>query len=363
MSTAATISHEAASQRQHTRMKVAAQAIIDGKVYATSDWSVGGVCIKDYELPVAIGDVLLPQMRFNFDGFDMTIDVELVVRHINSEQNIVGGAFSQMSWQQLSLLHFVRDAYLSGEIVDAGDILHVIQRDNSARIRTTAMPEAEKTPRRALFDILKKNVGLLMFVIAAVLLTGYVLVNLYTRTFVVAAEGAVTSPFGTVLRAPTSATVTSFAVKPGDKVEPNQILASMERIDGSVLNVVANCRCVVGERLAQLGAPLSRAAPIISLAPIRGNVQTTLVVRLKDLRKVSVGDKVAINFFNDDSEAFGRVKSILLPGLTDPETLERTGLKVPDLAGSVVVEFDEGVGPARLGQPVSGRIRTLRIGL
>ncbi|AUW57640.1 hypothetical protein C1T17_05515 [Sphingobium sp. SCG-1] len=363
MSTAATISHEAASQRQHTRMKVAAQAIIDGKVYQTSDWSVGGVCIKDYEHNVSIGDILLPQMRFNFDGFDMTIDVELAVRHINDQQNIIGGAFSQMSWQQLSLLHFVRDAYLSGEIIDAGDILHVLQRDNSARVRTTSMPEAEKTPRRAVFEALRKNFGLLLFVVAAVLLSAYVLVNLYTRTFVVAAEGAVTSPFGTVLRAPTSATVTSFAVKPGDRVEPNQILASMERVDGSVLNVVANCRCVVGERLAQLGAPLSRAAPIISLAPVRGKVETTLVVRLKELRKVSVGDKVAINFFNDDSEAFGRVKSILLPGLTDPETLERTGLKVPDLAGSVVVEFDQEVGPGRLGQPVSGRIRTLRIGL
>jgi hypothetical protein len=137
----------------------------------------------------------------------------------------------------------------------------------------------------------------------------------------------------------------------------------MERVDGSVLNVVANCRCVVGERLAQLGAPLSRAAPILSLAPVRGNIQTTLVVRLKDLRKVSVGDRVAINFFNDDSEAMGRVKSILLPGLTDPETLERTGLRVPDLAGSVVVDFDNPVDAGRLGQPVSGRVRTLRLGL
>lgn len=361
MSTAATISHEAASQRQHTRMKVAAQAMINGEVYPTADWSVGGLSIKDYNHDIAIGDILLPQIRFNFDGFDMTVDAELAVRHISADKTIVGGAFSQMSWQQLSLLHFIRDAYLSGEVVDAGDILHVLQRDNSARVRTSAMPEAEQSPRRAMFDVLRRNFGLLLFVVAAVLLTGYVLVNLYTRTFVVAAEGAVTSPYGTVLRAPSSATVTSFGVKSGDKVEPNQILASMERIDGSVLNVVSNCRCIVGERLAQLGAPLSRAAPIISLAPLRGKAEATLVVRLKDLRKVSVGDRVAINFFSDDTEAMGRVKSILLPGLTDPETLERTGLRVPDLAGSVVVEFDRPVDTGRLGQPVSGRVRTLRL--
>ncbi|CAH0349333.1 MAG: hypothetical protein V4533_10660 [Pseudomonadota bacterium] len=363
MSTAATISHEAASQRQHTRMKVAAEAIIDGKVYPTFDWSVGGVCIKDYDESIAVGDILLPQIRFNFDGFDMTIDVELAVRHISADGKTIGGAFSQMSWQQLSLLHYVRDAYLSGEVVDAGDMLHVIQRDNSARVRSSSVPEEEKTPRRALFDALSKNFGLLLFVVAAATLCAYVAVNLYTRTFVVAAEGAVTSPSGTVLRSPSSATVTSFAVKPGDKVEPNQILASMERIDGSILNVVSNCRCVVGERLAQLGTPLSRAAPIISLAPLRGKVESTLVVRLKDLRKVSVGDRVAINFFNDDTEAMGRVKSILLPGLTDPETLERTGLRVPDLAGSVVVAFDTPINAARIGQPVSGRVRTLRFGL
>lgn len=361
MTTHVRISHEAASQRQHLRLNLPIVATIDGEEYPVENWSVGGLRLTDFHRPVSNGEVLTAALRFAFEGFDMNFEATVEVRHQDLGAGTVGVAFSEMSPQRFSVLRFVIDAYLSGEIVDAGDILQVMQRDNSARTRAAAMPEDRTSGLRAFLRGLRRNVGLALIGIVTLILAGYIIVNLYTRTFVVSGDGAIVSPQGAVLRAPNAGVLVAVAAQPGERVEPGSLLVTLERPDGSVLNLTSKCQCVIGERLAQLGENISKSAPLLSMAPVGAATRATLVVRLKDIRKVEVGDRVAVNFFNDDSEVMGRVEQVSLPGLTDPTSLERTGLNVPDLAGTVTVKFDRDVGVGRIGQPVSGRVRLYRL--
>jgi len=357
MGTEVKITHEAASQRQHLRLSLPIVATIDGVDYQVDNWSVGGLRVQGYFKPVEIGQVIPVSLRFAFEGFDMNFDTSLTVKHLDPSAGTFGAAFDEITPQRQSVLRYVIDAYLSCEVVDAVDVLQVIQLDNSARARAMQMPQQEMSKGKAFFWALRRNLGLTIIGLVALVLLGYIAVNLYTRTFIVSGDGAIVSPQGGVLRAPSSGVLVAFAVRPGDRVEPGAVLASLERPDGTVANLTSGCLCVVGERLAQLGENLSKAAPILSLAPVGAATRATLVVRLKDIRKVETGDRVAVSFFNDSSVAMGRVESVSLPGLTDPTTLERTGLQVPDLAGTVTVRFDKPIDVSRIGQPVSGRIR------
>jgi len=361
MATQLSITHEAASQRQHLRLRLPIAATIDGQDYPVGDWSVGGLRVSEFHHDVVVGQVFPVSLRFAFEGFDMTFDADAEVRHHDPLAGVIGLCFAEMTPQRLAILHYVIDAYLSGEVVSAGDVLQVVHRDNSARMRAAALPEQQRSRGQALLDAIKRNVGLALIACAGIALAIYIVANLYTRTFIVSGDGAIVSPQGQIVRAPGAGVLVGFQVRPGDLVEPGAVLATLERVDGRVTNLTSGCLCVVGERLAQLGENLAKAAPVISLAPLGGTTRATLVVRLKDIRKVEIGDPVAINFFNDTTTAMGRVERVDLPGFTDPTKLQRTGLQVPELAGTVTVRFNREVPVARIGQPVSGRIRLYQL--
>ena len=361
MNKEARIVHEAASQRQHIRLKAPILADIDGQIYEIEDWSVGGVRIKGFDRETSEGATFPVTLHFPFNGFEMSIDATVSVRHHDASRQIVGASFVEMTPQRLSLLRYVIDAYLSGELVNAGDILQVVERDNSARARASVMPEVQRSRGSAILFAMRRNFGLALALVAALILALYIAFNLYTRTFTVSGDGAITSPQGTVLRATGAGSVIGFAARPGQRVQPGTLLATLQKPTGGVINITSKCDCIVGEHLADLGEPLAKSAPILSMAPTNGTTRATLVVRLKEIRKVSVGDRVAVTFFNDNKVAKGVVDRINLPGLTDPTTLQQNGLKVPELAGSVSVRFDDEIGVKRIGQPVSGRVRLYRI--
>lgn len=357
----AKIVHEAASQRQHLRLKTPVMGEVAGKMCRIDNWSVGGIGLNDFDGDAQLENRLPVTLHFPFEGFDMKFDSAILVKHVDADERILGGAFEDMSPQRLSLLRYLIDSYLTGETVDAGDVLQIVSRDNTARARKANDP-AEKTSRlRSALIALRRNLGLLILSLATIALIAYVGFNLYARTFTVSGDGAITSPQAVILRAPSSGVVVGFAVQPGNRVQAGTLLASLQLPDGSVLNVNSDCDCIVGEYLTDIGAPLSKSAAMLSMVPTSGSTRGTLIVRLVEIRKVKVGDRVAVTFFDDDRVAMGNVESVNLPGLTDPTTLKQSGLKVPELAGSVTVRFDDPINARRIGQPISGRIRLYNI--
>lgn len=359
----AKIVHEAASQRQHLRLKTPVMGEVAGKMCRIDNWSVGGIGLNDFEDEAQPGDRLPVTLHFPFEGFDMRFDNAITVKHIDREAGMLGGAFEDMSPQRLSLLRYVIDSYLTGETVDAGDVLQIVSRDNTARARKNSEATDKVSRFRTVLVSLRRNVGLLILLIATLALAAYVAFNLYARTFTVAGDGAITSPQAVVLRMPGSGIIAGFSATPGARVQPGTLLASVQTADGMVQNIVSDCDCIIGEYLADIGAPLNKAAPVMSMIPATGSTRATLIVRLQEIRKVKEGDRVAVSFFNDDSVAMGSVESVDLPGLTDPTTLKQAGLRVPELAGSVTVRFDDPIAASRIGQPVSGRIRLYRLEL
>ena len=62
-------------------------------------------------------------LLFPFDGFELSLPVDLEVRYINAEGGRIGCRFANLTKRHISSLQFLVGAYVSGEVVNAGDVI------------------------------------------------------------------------------------------------------------------------------------------------------------------------------------------------------------------------------------------------
>ena len=86
------------------------------------------------------------KLIFMFEDFDMTMRFDPRMVYADQDHGRFGCAFLGLSQQQMEVFRYLVDAYLSGEVVSAGDILQLRARDNTAsaacRRATTLMARA-----------------------------------------------------------------------------------------------------------------------------------------------------------------------------------------------------------------------------
>ncbi|MBW8881371.1 MAG: PilZ domain-containing protein, partial [Asticcacaulis sp.] len=245
----AKIVHEASSQRQYIRVRVPISVRIGDDVYQASDWSVAGVSVANMKVLPAIGQIVPLSLLFRFENFSFELDITGEVRRVNSDQS-VGFAFADLDAEKLSLLQYLIGAQLSGEVVQVGDVLAIMKRENFTGARLK--PKGDGGGRNV-GSVLQRLVLLCLLWAIGLGLTGYIAYSGYSRAFFIHADGVLASPDAKMLRAPKAGTVLSVDGKPGQRVQPNQALASLEAIDGSVTNVAGGCDCIMGEALAAPG--------------------------------------------------------------------------------------------------------------
>ncbi len=135
----AQIVHETEVHRQHVRLKIPIQVEVDGVRYQVDDWSVGGFGVESVITSRQAGERFPVKLIFPFEEFDMTMRFDARVVYADQEHGRFGCAFLGLSKQQTDVFRYLVDAYLSGEVVSAGDILQVRARDNTAEARLQAV--------------------------------------------------------------------------------------------------------------------------------------------------------------------------------------------------------------------------------
>ena len=133
------IVHESEVHRQHVRLKIPIQAEVDGIRYQVDDWSIGGFGVESVMTSRQPGERFPVKLIFMFEEFDMTMRFDARMVYADQDHGRFGCAFLGVSQQQMEVFRYLVDAYLSGEVVSAGDILQVRGRDSSAPARLQAI--------------------------------------------------------------------------------------------------------------------------------------------------------------------------------------------------------------------------------
>ena len=303
------IVHETEVHRQHVRLKIPVQVELDGVRYQVDDWSVGGFGVESVLTSRRAGDRLVVRMIFPFEEFDMAMRLDARMVYVDQDHGRFGCAFVGLSREQVAVFRYLVDAYLSGEVVSAGDILQIRARDTAARARP--QPDLSGLEPESWSDRSRRYVlyGLLGF--AGLALAGLVALGIHGRFFQVEARSAVIEATLREVRAPATGRFLSL-LEPGMPVEAGGMLGTIRGVEGSIVPLESPCDCIVLDQLALSGQTYQAGDPLLALV----NEDEPLLVRAQVPVEVV-----------EDLEVGGRVE-IHVPGIPEPRSGEIVRINV-----------------------------------
>lgn len=298
------IVHEADAQRQHVRLQLPVGIIINDVTYSACDWSTGGVCVK---LEGEEGKKLFQTMKqgqsfkavldFGFEGFALTLPVDMEIRYIDDRQQRVGCRFTNMSRRNISMLQYLVSAYVSGEIIQIGDLIDVAGRNNFTTARKIPSAADGATPWQRMRYRLSKASRTLLVIGGFGLVAMYFVTSLYERVYVVKPASAVVASEAYAVEAPSSGKV---FLKEGlaidDKIKSGELLYTLNTSSGNSVAVDSPCDCVVKQIYVDNNGMTSKGKPVLRLVPQESTPFVRAYVPYDKALMVKEGSKATLHF-------------------------------------------------------------------
>ena len=319
--------------------------VIDGTAHEVSRLAEDGAVIVDYDREAEPGQMLSSVLAVALDGFDLTVPALWeVIANVRDRRQLWLRLAPVNEASHQATITTVLEAIRSGEVLRTQDILGMARADEAAY-------EAEAAPEPAHGGI-KRRLSAILFVLLAIVLVGFIVANLAARAFFVHADGAIVSPQLVVVQAPEEAELMSVAVLPGARVAPGALLASLRTVSGQVLKVTSPCDCIVSGQVASAPLLLRRGQPVVKLIPAAGVDNAVLTIALADLRRVQVGDRATVRYY-DSPEHLGAT----IVRVNPPRMYSGVDAQPSRFAGTVELKFDHKIPPARVGEAVTASVR------
>jgi mannuronan synthase len=316
------IVHESEVHRQHVRLKIPIQAEVDGIRYQVDDWSVGGFGVESVMTSRQAGERFPVKLIFMFEEFDMTMRFDARMVYADHDHGRFGCAFLGVSQQQMEVFRYLVDAYLSGEVVSAGDILQVRAGDNTAPARLQALydPYGKDQPWTAR---LRRYGTTAAFGLAGLVLVALVALGIKNQFFTVVSANAVVEAPTVPIRAPIVGRFVA-ALQTGQAVPPGSVLGMVRGLDGTTVTLESPCDCVVLEVPGLNGQHYQAGEPLVVLVEADRPLLVRAQLPLEKVMGLEVGDRAEIEVPGEHEVRDGQIERIdLRPGraaLRNPDT-------------------------------------------
>jgi alginate biosynthesis protein Alg44 len=308
------IVHESEVHRQHVRLKIPIQVEIDGVRYQVDDWSIGGFGVESVMTSRQAGERFPVRLIFQFEEFDLTMRFEARMVYADQDHGRFGCAFLGLSQEQAGVFRYLVDAYLSGEVVSAGDILQLRGRDSTAQARLQAIyhPLIVDEDR---IGRLKRYGALASFGLAGLALVLLIGFSIKDRYFTVTSTDAVITAATVPIRAPIVGRFVS-GLKTGDRVPADALLGMIQGFDGTLVSLESPCDCVVLEQVGLNGQHYQIGEPLVILIEADRPLLIRAELPLEEVEELEIGDRAEIRLPGRDELLYGQIERIdLRPGL------------------------------------------------
>jgi alginate biosynthesis protein Alg44 len=295
---------------------------------AVVDISVGGLGLRTGSLDVKPGRVLDLTLVFPFSGYELTLPINAEVRYIAEDHSRIGLRFVDVSPRQHNLLRFVLDAYLAGEVVDAGDILDVVSRRNEGKSREVPQRPEPQGLVAKLTHHGRSVAGYVGIGAATLLLLGFIGMGIFERMYLVPAQSALITADLVTVPAPSNGQLTFVAAK--NEVKAGEPLLTIQAPQGNSVVIDSPCNCIVQTRYSRASNFVREGAPVLTLrektsAPyITASVPhdqvlkfyrgASAIIEYADGQRVKEAQIEQLPSFVDETAASGRFYVKLSPG-------------------------------------------------
>lgn len=355
--------HESEAQRQHARVK------LPGRLrYSNSqrervdvrllDVSAGGFSFASERTAHKVGDFHRGQLQFQLESMVLGLDMEFQVNSVNPEQGRVGCQFHSLGPRETAALRHLISAHLAGELVNVGEVLHILQRENFTkarkagagsgmgwfgRLRAVSFSAAIFLVGLAAFGYIGKSIYGLYFVTHA----QSAQVSLPALQVTMPREGSVQSlvqPDGIVEKGAPIATFTTSMLEMlkghlgEEQLEPSQIEKLFAREMQGTLT--SPCNCKVARQLVADGQFAGKGEVIFELVP--QDTQATVMASFpyRNLAQARPGTQVTFWLAGEDEPRSGKIVS---------SSLHQGGLSA-DIRAQI--QPDQPLPSSYAGQPV-----------
>jgi len=302
------IVHETEVHRQHVRLKIPIVVEIDGSRFTVDDWSMGGFGIQAEMSSRQPGENFAARLIFPFEDFEVSLRLDCQMVYILEDNSRFGCRFTSMSRGQLSMFRYLIDAYLSGEVVSGGDILHIAGRENTAEARAQPLSFTPFAEEETMGRKVRRIAGFALLAVVGLLLVTAVALGLQDRFFTVRAESAVIHAPTVRLRAPIAG-----ALRPVDApslLEPGTVFARLDGTEGQSMTIESPCACIVDGWSAPAGGFVQQGEPIARLVSADSPLLVRAKVAFEDALEMSQGDRATVVIPGRPESVEGQVQSI-----------------------------------------------------
>lgn len=334
------ITHEAEVQRQHPRYRLPVKCIHNGIQLAVVDVSVGGIGLRTGSLDAKPGNVLDLTLAFPFSGYELTLPINAEVRYVAEEHSRIGLRFVDVSPRQHNLLRFILDAYLSGEVVEAGDVLDVVSRRNEGKTREVPPQPQPQGFVANLAHHGRSVAGYVGIGGATLLLLGFLGASLFERLYLIPAQSAQITADLVTVPAPSNGQLTFIAA--GNEVRAGEPLLTIQGTQGNSIVIDSPCTCVVQARYSRTANFVREGMPVLTLREKASTPYITASIPPDQVLRFYKGASAIIEYADGT-----RVKESNIERLPSFEELSA--------AGRFIVKLAPGreLGASTIGQPVS----------
>lgn len=344
---ASEIVHDTEVHRQHVRLRIPIAVEIDGARFTVDDWSLGGFGVLGTLPRRRPGERFPVRLHLPFEDFELALETDAELVYALPDGSRFGCRFVGLAAGQLALFRYVVDAYLSGEIVGAGDLLALRARAGGIRGPEPGLEEEG----RGVAGRLAKVAAVLLFLVAGGGLAGLAWLGARERWLTVRAEAAIVEAPVVQVTAPAAGRLR--AGEPEPVLAVGATFATLES-GGKEIGVASPCECALVEWLARPGELVEAGRPLALLASVDRPLLVRASVPPRAGRRLAVGDPAEITLPGDMGTVAGWVERIdlrlQLLGLAsgDPTAAARRPL-------SVVVRPERPLDFGLLGSPVEVR--------
>lgn len=164
------VNRERPSQRLNHRVTAPLYVWVDGEKYATKDWSLGGLSLKNFDAKDCFNEDLEVQVELPFQGFD--IRFVAVVSLLRTIDDVTAAKFIVLPDREKELLRHFLEGLVRGEMTDIGETI--------LRIDTPVTPVPTTPDQPSVGEFPKSRWGTKMILVT----TLYVLSGVFVLSYV-----------------------------------------------------------------------------------------------------------------------------------------------------------------------------------
>lgn len=334
------MTYEAELQRQHPRYRLPMRARIDGRIYQVHDWSMNGFAIDAKGFTAGkkvIADLTIPFSSYEFSLTDVPSEVLYSTDPIGRTSFV----FLTLEDGQMSLLQYVTDAILSGEVVRAGDVLDVARRTDMVKSKQVPPPPRLSTAAR-IAQLGRRAAATAGVAAIGAALIAFLSANVYDELYVVRPESAAVTAKTVNVAAPSIGRITFLNEK--REVSFGEPLMTVNPAVGNPITVESPCDCVqVDQRFAN-GDFVRTGDPVVRL--MRADAPIVVSATVGDNQLMSLYGVETASLVYSDGTSVGEAEILWLPGKGG------TQADLPREPLTVLLAPKKALSPEMIGQPV-----------